>query len=86
MPSEKHLRCSFCGKHEREVTKLVAGRRGYICDVCVAIAGEIIADSHGGSPPPGPGARRTARSGWIDRLRGFLRRLRRGGALAAERI
>src|SRR5262249_54930379 len=30
------LRCSFCRKSESKVAKLIAGKRGYICDVCVA--------------------------------------------------
>lgn len=28
------LRCSFCGRHDSEVNKLVAGPRVYICDRC----------------------------------------------------
>ncbi|GEM_PF-1399492 len=42
MFSPKHLRCSFCGKKETEVTKLVAGPRVYICDECVAVASRIM--------------------------------------------
>ena len=30
----KTLRCSFCGRHDDEVEKLVAGPRVYICDRC----------------------------------------------------
>jgi len=45
----RRLRCSFCGKYENEVLKLVAGRRGYICDSCASIANEIMTDSC--SPP-----------------------------------
>ena len=33
---ERKLKCSFCGKSAAQVAKLVAGRRGYICDVCAA--------------------------------------------------
>jgi ATP-dependent protease Clp ATPase subunit len=36
------LCCSFCGKRETEVSKLVAGPRVYICDECVALAGRIM--------------------------------------------
>jgi len=46
------LRCSFCGKNETEVLKLVAGPRVYICDKCVAIASQIMSDSRGDSLPP----------------------------------
>lgn len=48
----RQLRCSFCGKNEAEVSKLVAGPRAYICDKCVAIARQIMSDSHDDSQPP----------------------------------
>jgi ATP-dependent Clp protease ATP-binding subunit ClpX len=32
------FRCSFCGKSEDEVQKLVAGPKVYICDECVGVA------------------------------------------------
>lgn len=32
------LRCSFCGKHQDEVKKLLAGNDALICNECVAIA------------------------------------------------
>ena len=35
-------RCSFCGKGEREIRKLVAGPGVYICDECVTLCQEII--------------------------------------------
>ena len=38
----RKLHCSFCGKSEAEVAKLVAGPRVYICDSCVTIASRII--------------------------------------------
>jgi len=44
----KKLKCSFCGKKETEVTKLVAGPRVFICDECVALAARIM---QGESPP-----------------------------------
>jgi ATP-dependent protease Clp ATPase subunit len=48
----KQLRCSFCGKSETEVSKLVAGPRVYICDGCVAIASQIMDDPHDDNQPP----------------------------------
>ena len=39
------LACSFCGKTSAEVSKLVAGPRVYICDVCVATASRIMSAS-----------------------------------------
>jgi len=38
------LRCSFCGKSQREVRKLIAGPTVYICDECIELCNEIIAD------------------------------------------
>jgi ATP-dependent Clp protease ATP-binding subunit ClpX len=40
----RRLSCSFCGKNEHEVLKLVAGPRVYICDECVAVANRLMAD------------------------------------------
>jgi enoyl-CoA hydratase len=40
----KVLRCSFCGKSQNEAAKLIAGPMAYICNQCVAICNEIIAD------------------------------------------
>ena len=37
------LRCSFCGKHQRQVNKLIAGPDVYICNECVDLCVEIIA-------------------------------------------
>lgn len=53
MIKPRQLRCSFCGKKDAEVSKLVAGPRVYICDVCVAVASRIMADGpHDDSQPP----------------------------------
>lgn len=49
----RRLRCSFCGKRETEVAKLVAGPGVYICDVCVALASRIMeSDSDQGMRTP----------------------------------
>ena len=37
------LGCSFCGKHQRQVKRLVAGPDVYICNECVDLCVEIIA-------------------------------------------
>ena len=47
----KQLSCSFCGKGEREVLKLVAGPRVYICDACVAAADRLMKDDSSGTEP-----------------------------------
>ncbi len=38
------LYCSFCGKGQREVRKLIAGPTVYICNECIELCNEIIAD------------------------------------------
>ena len=40
--SKKVLYCSFCGKSQNEVKKLIAGPSVYICDECVALCGDIV--------------------------------------------
>ncbi|SHJ77150.1 ATP-dependent Clp protease ATP-binding subunit ClpX [Desulfatibacillum alkenivorans DSM 16219] len=42
--SSDHLRCSFCGKNQDEVKKLIAGPAVYICDECIELCNEIIAE------------------------------------------
>jgi ATP-dependent Clp protease ATP-binding subunit ClpX len=42
--SNDHLRCSFCGKNQDEVRKLIAGPAVYICDECIELCNEIIAE------------------------------------------
>jgi ATP-dependent Clp protease ATP-binding subunit ClpX len=42
---ENSLKCSFCGKGHAEVKKLIAGPTVYICNECVELCNEIIADS-----------------------------------------
>ena len=37
------LACSFCGRSENEVSKLVAGPRVYICDACIDACSAIVA-------------------------------------------
>jgi len=42
--SDVLLRCSFCGKNRDEVRKLIAGPTVYICDECIDLCNDIIAD------------------------------------------
>ncbi len=42
--SSKLLHCSFCGKNQNEVAKLIAGPSVFICDECVDLCNEIISD------------------------------------------
>jgi ATP-dependent Clp protease ATP-binding subunit ClpX len=39
-----NLQCSFCGKSQKEVKKLIAGPTVYICDECIALCNDIIAE------------------------------------------
>ena len=52
----KKLRCSFCGKDQDDVKKLVAGAKAFICNECVAIADRIMKqqtpDDRGETPKP----------------------------------
>ena len=41
---EKTLYCSFCGKSQHEVKKLIAGPSVFICDECIDLCNEIIRD------------------------------------------
>ncbi|MCA9581720.1 MAG: AAA family ATPase, partial [Myxococcales bacterium] len=56
-----NLQCSFCGKSQKEVKKLIAGPTVYICDECIGLCNDIIAEEvdreeslPGGQPLPKP--------------------------------
>ncbi|MEB3882930.1 ATP-dependent protease ATP-binding subunit ClpX [Lyngbya sp. CCY1209] len=53
---DSHLRCSFCGKSQEQVRKLIAGPGVYICDECVELCNEILEEEFSGfdrtSSPP----------------------------------
>ncbi|HYA66875.1 MAG TPA: ATP-dependent Clp protease ATP-binding subunit ClpX [Burkholderiaceae bacterium] len=44
--SEKLLYCSFCGKSQHEVKKLIAGPSVFICDECIDLCNDIIRDEN----------------------------------------
>jgi ATP-dependent Clp protease ATP-binding subunit ClpX len=44
------LRCSFCGKAQEQVRRLIAGPGVYICDECIELCNEIIEEESGISP------------------------------------
>jgi len=50
MFGRRRLACSFCGKGEADVAKLVAGPRVFICDQCVNAASQIMGEDS--NPPP----------------------------------
>ncbi|MDY6782831.1 MAG: ClpX C4-type zinc finger protein, partial [Cyanobacteriota bacterium] len=57
---DSHLKCSFCGKSQEQVRKLIAGPGVYICDECVELCNEILdeelIDSSSPAPQPVPRA------------------------------
>ena len=48
--SEKLLYCSFCGKSQHEVRKLIAGPSVFICDECIELCNDIIRDEAQAEP------------------------------------
>ncbi|NJM70492.1 MAG: ATP-dependent protease ATP-binding subunit ClpX [Scytonema sp. RU_4_4] len=68
---DSHLKCSFCGKSQEQVRKLIAGPGVYICDECVDLCNEILdeelLDTNGATasqpaPKSEPPQKRRARS------------------------
>jgi ATP-dependent Clp protease ATP-binding subunit ClpX len=57
---DAHLKCSFCGKSQDQVRKLIAGPGVYICDECIDLCNEILDEElvegqgHGGRHAPEP--------------------------------
>ena len=53
MEKRESLSCSFCGKSQKEVKKLIAGPTVYICDECIGLCNDIIAEEieRGGDGP-----------------------------------
>jgi ATP-dependent Clp protease ATP-binding subunit ClpX len=49
------LKCSFCGKSQKQVKKLIAGPGVYICDECIDLCNEIIEEEFSQSPDLGSG-------------------------------
>jgi len=70
---DSHLKCSFCGKSQEQVRKLIAGPGVYICDECVDLCNEILdeelLDSSSPLQPPTqkaePPQKRRSRTGSI---------------------
>ena len=61
-----HLKCSFCGKSQEQVRKLIAGPGVYICDECIDLCNEILdeelVDGHSGTTSGGGSSRHAADS------------------------
>jgi hypothetical protein len=58
----RDLRCSFCQKHQSDVRKLIAGPAVFICDECVEVCVDIMADDARFQDPAGDAAGREASS------------------------
>ena len=56
MPNDKNneIRCSFCGKTQDEVTRLVEGPGVYICDQCIEFCNTLLFDDESGRPKKSP--------------------------------
>jgi hypothetical protein len=79
--THRGLVCSFCGKHQDHVQRLIAGPGVYICDECIRLCNEILAEE----PPPAlaspvnpeaavpPTSAQRAASTWWRRLTGWWR-------------
>ncbi len=53
-PAGVFASCSFCGKDNTQVTRLIAGPGVHICDECVGLCDEILAEYAGAGPSPAP--------------------------------
>ena len=51
--NEPECNCSFCGKSQEEVEKLIAGPDVYICDECIELCNEIVNEEGDGGEEPG---------------------------------
>jgi len=49
-PGADVLSCSFCGKSQHQVAKIIAGPGVYICDQCIDLCNEIIVEEMGEVP------------------------------------
>jgi ATP-dependent Clp protease ATP-binding subunit ClpX len=58
-------RCSFCGRSEQHVGKLIIGQSACICDECVVLYFEVLTTE--GPPSSGSGAGNEERRGWLRR-------------------
>lgn len=63
-----NLSCSFCGKSQNEVRKLIAGPKVCICDECIGLCNQIIGEAFSaiGSPSPTPESARGLMAGLVE--------------------
>ena len=58
----KNIKCSFCGKAQENVKKIVAGPGVYICDECISICKSIVDEDISDDEEIGYTLRRTSKS------------------------
>jgi len=79
----RYTRCSFCGRGQDQVRKLVAGPGVYICDQCITLCNEVLDEDASSGPRKGQLAATTSRvrtkGGFWERL--FGRHFRKAAAL-----
>jgi ATP-dependent protease Clp ATPase subunit len=51
-PKDVQLHCSFCGRRQAEVKQLIAGPTVFICDTCIALCLDIMAEEAAAQKPP----------------------------------
>ena len=75
------LKCSFCGKTQKQVIKLIAGPGVYICDQCIDLCNQIIVEEVGNGTFDAEieAAAKDAQAA-IERLRNLARRSRETGS------
>jgi ATP-dependent Clp protease ATP-binding subunit ClpX len=70
---DSHLKCSFCGKSQEQVRKLIAGPGVYICDECVDLCNEILDEELFESGVPQAAAPAPRRDPAVERRRASTR-------------
>ena len=85
--SEKTLYCSFCGKSQHEVKKLIAGPSVFVCDECIELCNDIIRDEVPASTVVHGEGRRRRSAGRRAEIKSHPRQLRdRPGGLAKRTL
>ena len=70
MFTKTHYKCSFCGKSQNQVRKLIAGPDVYICDSCIELCNEIILEELEDDIPSDTGTTKVPKPKEIHRLLG----------------
>ena len=68
-PERQVLRCSFCNRRQDEVRELIAGPRVFICDECVEVCNDILADAERFAARAGRGPRPEEPLTWPNAIR-----------------